>query len=252
MEYGRVQDPGFGGVGQDVTLLGRGAVSSGAGGISIGYQAGCNTEGITIGSNSNINTQKSVVIGSNSSSISIGDIIVVGSNSRLTNGNESILIGNDSSSIDATNSIFLGQNINSVLPDTNSLYTTTGLANLTSTALHYDTTTGKIGPTVSSSRFKENIRPIDIDTSKIYSLQAKSFDFKETGEQSFGFIAEEVVDHIPELVSLDKDGNPFSINYDLLSVLQNDEMRKMAINVDSVYRKISELDARTSGLEGDS
>jgi hypothetical protein len=84
----------------------------------------------------------------------------------------------------------------------------------------------------SSERFKENIRPLEIDTGKIYDLEAKSFDFKDgvntlISDTTFGLIAEEVEQHIPELLGYDEEGLPERMHYTMLPVLLLEEIKKL-------------------------
>ena len=59
--------------------------------------------------------------------------------------------------------------------------------------------------TVSSSlRYKENIKDLQFDKSKILSIRPVSFNYKESGSYNVGVIAEEVEQLIPELVIYDR------------------------------------------------
>ena len=51
------------------------------------------------------------------------------------------------------------------------------------------------------------------------NLQPVSYTFKDSNVESIGLIAEEVYQYYPELVHLDSNGLPYSVNYELLSVL---------------------------------
>ena len=83
----------------------------------------------------------------------------------------------------------------------------------------------------SSLRYKENIRPLEIDSSKILELEPKSFNLKEghisTLPGTFGYIAEEVEKVLPELVQYDKEGRPDALMYPLLTVLLIEEVKKL-------------------------
>lgn len=85
-------------------------------------------------------------------------------------------------------------------------------------------TTKNISSYVSSSskKFKENIQPLlDSEAKKILNLQAVTFDFKKEkydltsrkGYKNIGCIAEDVNEIIPELVTEDKNGDIYGINY---------------------------------------
>lgn len=66
----------------------------------------------------------------------------------------------------------------------------------------------------SSRKVKENIAPIE-DAEKILELQAVSFDFKDTklGTDKRGFIAEDVAEVLPNLVTPETETAPASLDY---------------------------------------
>jgi hypothetical protein len=81
----------------------------------------------------------------------------------------------------------------------------------------------------SSKRFKENISDLEIDSSKIYNLKPVSFNWKPErgGYRDFGLIAEDVAGVEPLLVAYDKEGKPFLVRYEMLSVLNLDQLQKI-------------------------
>ena len=97
----------------------------------------------------------------------------------------------------------------------------------------------------SSLRFKENISALTIDTEKIFSLTPKSFtwkkdtkhkiiDSKGTNQPSFGYIAEEVEEFLPEILGYDAENKPKRLDYKLLSVLLLEEVKKLRTRVDNL------------------
>jgi len=66
----------------------------------------------------------------------------------------------------------------------------------------------------SSLRYKENVRDLEINTENVLDLRPVKYTSKSDGKEGVGLIAEEVYDIIPELVGLDKEGKPHSVNYD--------------------------------------
>lgn len=57
----------------------------------------------------------------------------------------------------------------------------------------------------SSQRYKENIKSLNIDSSKLLQLDTKSFNFKQQkNTNQIGLIAEEVADILPEIVTYEK------------------------------------------------
>ena len=98
----------------------------------------------------------------------------------------------------------------------------------------------------STRRAKMNIRDLGFDSSSIYDLDIKSFEMRkqyddengqkqwgeEAGATSFGLIAEEVVALVPQLVGLDHENLPMSVDYPLLSVLLLAELKKLKARIE--------------------
>lgn len=90
-----------------------------------------------------------------------------------------------------------------------------------------ETTSGTITAagfsTASSRKYKENIQPLDVEhIERVLKLTPVSYDFKKDspikpGQSDIGLIAEDVKDHVPELVNTDENGN-LSVDYSKLSV----------------------------------
>ncbi len=65
----------------------------------------------------------------------------------------------------------------------------------------------------SDERLKKNIKPIDNALTDICQLEGVTFDWKDTGTQGQGFIAQQVEPIIPDVVNTDEDTGMKSINY---------------------------------------
>ncbi len=65
----------------------------------------------------------------------------------------------------------------------------------------------------SDERLKKNIKPIDNALDDICQLEGVTFDWKDTGTQGQGFIAQQVEPIIPDVVNTDEDTGMKSINY---------------------------------------
>ena len=94
----------------------------------------------------------------------------------------------------------------------------------------------------SSLRYKENVRPLEIDSSKIYQLDPKSFNLIEghisaLGNNTFGYIAEEVDKILPEVVKYDNEDRPDSLNYQLLTVFLIEEIKKLRSRIEVLEEK---------------
>ena len=101
-----------------------------------------------------------------------------------------------------------------------------------------DSTTGTItaaGFTVNSSeKIKENITPLSTNAiDNVLKLIPVSYNYKadspvKPGQYDIGLIAEQVQQHIPELVNTDSNGN-LSVDYAKLSVFLLLVLRKLAV-----------------------
>lgn len=92
--------------------------------------------------------------------------------------------------------------------------------------LTYDSDSGEILVDNSSARYKENIEPLDADRGAILDLEPRSFEYTESGKDGIGLIAEEVMEHVPELVVTDNEGRPEAVRYDRLGVYLISEVRR--------------------------
>ena len=90
-------------------------------------------------------------------------------------------------------------------------------------------------PNVSTIKLKENIQPINDALGIVENLQGVTFDWKESGEPSIGFIAEHVYEVLPVVVALDAEGLPEAVEYSKLTAV--------------LVEAVKELSARVTALE---
>ena len=252
-------------------LIGAGAAmtgSSGGGPVVIG--AGAGTSG-----GSNVVIGAAAVSGSTAlDSCSGDDSVVIGHEARCTSVvGDSVVIGSGSTT-SSNNAIVIGPSItnatsNKIIFGGSSHDLLTCEAAYNSTTISYDywlvvDPNGKIAQYASSSqRYKEDIRDLEEDTSKIYDLVPRSFKYKDwycdTKEPVVhGLIAEEVVEVMPELVAMttyDKlnkkakenfegeipDGEiPDNVRYTKLIVPMLAEMQKLRDRVEELEKQLGE------------
>ena len=88
----------------------------------------------------------------------------------------------------------------------------------------------KLGTTVSSKRFKEEIKPMDKASEALLALKPVTFRYKKeidpAGKSQFGLVAEEVEKVNPDLVVRDKEGKPYSVRYDQVNAMLLNEFLK--------------------------
>lgn len=105
----------------------------------------------------------------------------------------------------------------------------------------------RFGRNVSSRRYKINIRDYAIAPGAVLALQPRIFDRKDTEEDGelvegvkneFGLIAEEVLEHVPELVVY-FEGEVDGLRYDLLAVALLDVVKDLDARVKELEKRIS-------------
>ena len=94
----------------------------------------------------------------------------------------------------------------------------------------------------SSRKIKENIKPIE-DSEKILELQAVSFDYidKEIGTDRRGFIAEDVAEILPNLVSPETEDRHASLDYIGMIPYLQDMLKKQQAEIDILKAEIEKL-----------
>lgn len=115
----------------------------------------------------------------------------------------------------------------------------------TNAALLIDNT-GLIGTTTSSERFKDNIEDMEDDSSKILLLRPVTFSYKKDpfSIKQYGLIAEEVAEIFPDLVNLDDEGLPHSVQYHNLPSILLNELIKLHERVNELEEKVTLLTKR--------
>ena len=91
--------------------------------------------------------------------------------------------------------------------------------------------TGQLGIQGSSRRFKEQIADMGDSGSKLFQLRPVTFFYKPQYDDGshhlqYGLIAEEVAKVYPEMVAYDKDGQPFTVLYQMLAPMLLRELQK--------------------------
>ena len=113
-------------------------------------------------------------------------------------------------------------------------------------AVYFDHSNNRLLYNSSSRRYKNNIRDIETDTSKIYEIECKTFETNDPDQDEvrtvIGLIAEELVEHFPTLVGHDSENRPDSINYAMLVVPLINELKKLKMEVTSLKTRIETLE----------
>jgi hypothetical protein len=99
---------------------------------------------------------------------------------------------------------------------------------------------GQLGTTSSSARYKENIQPMDKASEAILSLEPVTFRYKHDldpkGIPQFGLVAEQVEKINPDLVARDDRGKPYTVRYEAVNAMLLNEFLKE-------HRKVEQQEA---------
>ena len=94
---------------------------------------------------------------------------------------------------------------------------------------------------VSSRKYKQNIRNLQIDPDEVLRLQAVRFEWKRTGQEDLGLIAEEVEKAIPGLVRYGSDGSPEGVRYDKLALYLLEALKAQQERISALEQEIAGL-----------
>ena len=99
------------------------------------------------------------------------------------------------------------------------------------------TTAGLFAKKSSSIQYKDNVKALDFDSSKLDNLRPVSYTYKFDNAPDIGLIAEEVNEVYPELVNYNEEGKPESVKYDGLSVMLLDEVKALRQEIKELKEK---------------
>ncbi|MBY0111536.1 MAG: tail fiber domain-containing protein [Phycisphaerales bacterium] len=102
--------------------------------------------------------------------------------------------------------------------------------------------------TYSSARWKSNIQTLHDPLATLNKLRGVSFDWSATGSHDVGFIAEEVAQVMPEIVST-QDGKPVAMDYSRVVPLTVEAIKVLRGENEALKKELEERDARLRRLE---
>ena len=116
---------------------------------------------------------------------------------------------------------------------------------------------GHLGTTVSSARFKQDVKPMDSTSERIFALQPVTFRYKHEldpkGIPQFGLVAEQVEKVNPDLVARDEQGKPYTVRYDAVNAMLLNEFLKEHCIVQeqgvTIARQQKQIEVLTAGLQ---
>jgi antitoxin component HigA of HigAB toxin-antitoxin module len=111
----------------------------------------------------------------------------------------------------------------------------------------------KLGTTVSSKRFKEDLKPMGKASEAIFALKPVAFRYKKeidpAGTSQFGLVSEDVQQINPDLIVRDKEGKPYSVRYDQVNAMLLNEFLKEHRKIEAQQSKIDKQEATMTELK---
>jgi Chaperone of endosialidase len=109
---------------------------------------------------------------------------------------------------------------------------------------------GKVGTMSSSQRFKKEIRPMDKVSESILGLKPVTFHYKsdKTNTAQFGLIAEDVAKVNPDLVVRDKNGEIYTVRYEVVNAMLLNEFLKEHRKVESLVKAVAEQQKENAAM----
>ena len=113
---------------------------------------------------------------------------------------------------------------------------------------------GQLGTTTSSRRFKDNILDMGSASSRLFQLRPVTFFYKPQYDDGshllqYGLIAEEVAKVFPDLVVYGEDGQPQTVRYHLLTPMLLNELQKQNKVITAQQSVISTQQHQISDLQ---
>jgi hypothetical protein len=76
----------------------------------------------------------------------------------------------------------------------------------------------------------------------VLQLKSRKFEYKDSGRTDIGFIAEEVIAVVPELVTLDSEGLPEAVNYDRFVSVLTKALQEAVARIETLEAKVAALE----------
>lgn len=93
----------------------------------------------------------------------------------------------------------------------------------------------------SDVNLKENITPIENSLSKVMQLNGVVFNWKESGIEDIGFIAQEIEEYFPKLVFTDPESGEKSLDYIRLVVPLAEAIKEQQREIEKLKTEIEDL-----------
>ena len=179
-----------------------------------------------------------------------GDNTAIGIAALLsnTNGSNNVALGSGAgaSATTGSNNVYVGAGMQGVAGESDACYIKSIFGQTSATGIPVlINSNNKLGTTMSSKRFKKEIRPMDKASDSLLALKPVTFRYKEeidpTGTTQFGLVAEQVEKVSPDLVVRDAEGKPYSVRYDQVNAMLLNEFLKTHSKMEEQEATIAHL-----------
>ena len=107
---------------------------------------------------------------------------------------------------------------------------------------------GDLSACSSSERYKDNIQDLGLGLDTIMGLRAVSFDWKGTGQNDFGFVAEEVAALNGLLATYNKDGEVQGVKYDQLTAILTNAIQEQQGKLEGINTQLADQGLKIDSL----
>jgi hypothetical protein len=203
-------------------------------------------EALTTNTTGNLNTAAGAHSLENSSTGSSNTALGFGAGNNVTTANNVICIGAAVGGANVNNSCFIGNIF--------------GQTSAGGTTVLVDSS-GKLGTSTSSRRFKDEIKPMEQMSEALFALEPVTFRYKKEidaeGIPQFGLVAEDVEKVNRDLVVRDKQGKPYSVRYEAVNAMLLNEFLKEHRKVEqqrkdfeaAITRQQKQIEALSASLQ---
>jgi Chaperone of endosialidase len=155
-----------------------------------------------------------------------------GAGDNVTTANNVICIGSRVAGANVSNTCYIGSVFGQISPGG---------------AAVFINSSGKLGTSTSSARFKAEIKPMEQTSEVLFALKPVTFRYKKeidpAGTRQFGLVAEEVDKVNPDLVVRDEEGKPYTVRYEAVNAMVLNEFLKEHRTVQELEQEVAALAA---------
>ena len=228
-------------------------------------------QNVAVGHNAlttNVEGSFNTALGKSALALNTGDGNTACGNVALFNntGSNNTALGNIAGSNLTTgdNNIDIGYNVGGVAAESNTIrignddITATFIAGISGATASggsqvFVNSSGKLGTSTSSARFKEDIKPMGKASEAILALNPVSFRYKKEidaqGIPQFGLVAEEVEKVNPDLIVRDRRGKPQTVRYEQINAMLLNEFLKEHAKVQRLEAALQAVNQRLEDQE---